>query len=383
MKGLRNGDAGEQKGKPSCDNVKQTETSGLMSPYPAGLILPEVETRPTCTEVWPPVYAAADAKPVGKWTVVTRSDGTKQWAYDGYALYTSVLDKIPGETNGGTKRRTRGDAPAYREPVGPSPNLPPQFRVVQQMTGRILTSNGFSVYTWDKDGPNKSNCDANCAKTWTPVLAPAYAKAQGELSIFERAPGINQWAFRKRPLYTRIEDEKIVSLEGSDIPGWHNVYTTMAPPAPKDFIVQDTRAGQVLADKRGMTVYIYGCGDDAIDQLSCDHPDTPQAYRYAMCGGGDPKRCLETFPYVIADKNAKSGSLAWKVMAIDPQTGRRAKPGAEGAIYVWAFRDRPVYTFARDKFPGDVGADGWGEFNGWRNGFKAFWLRDDFRNNAG
>ena len=382
-KGLRNGDAGEQKGKPGCDNVKQTETSGLMSPYPPGLILPEVETRPTCTQVWPPVMASADAKPVGKWTVVTRNDGSKQWAFDGYPLYTSVLDTMPGQTNGGTHRRTRGDAPAYRKPVSPPPNLPPQFRVEQQMTGRMLTTAGFSVYASDKDGANKSNCDAACLTDWKPVLAPAYAKAQGELSIFERSPGVNQWAFRKKPLYTHIAEEKPASFEGSDEPGWHNVFTTMAPKPPADFIVQASRGGEVLADKKGNTVYIYGCGDDAVDQLSCDHPGTPQAYRFAMCGGGDPKRCLETFPYVIADKNAKSGSLAWSVMAIEPMTGKKAASDSTTALYVWAFRDRPIYTFARDKFPGDIGADGWGEFNAWRNGYKAFWLRDDFRNNAG
>ena len=46
------------------------------------------------------------------------------------------------------------------------------------------------------------------------------------------------------------------------------------------------------------------------------------------------------------------------------------------------FRDRPVYTYAGDREPGDANGDAYGEFNGYRNGFKAFWLRDDFRNNA-
>src|SRR5258708_4253079 len=76
--GLRNGDAGEQKGKPTCDDHKYTDNAGVMSPYPAGLELPEVATRPSCTDVWPPVLAAANAKPVGKWTVVERKDGRKQ-----------------------------------------------------------------------------------------------------------------------------------------------------------------------------------------------------------------------------------------------------------------------------------------------------------------
>ena len=108
MKPLRNGDAGEQKGKPSCDDHKYTENAGLMSPYPGGFILPDVERRMSCVQLWPPVLAADDAKPVDKWTIVKRPDGTKQWAYDGFAVYTSILDKKPGDVIGATKRRMVG-----------------------------------------------------------------------------------------------------------------------------------------------------------------------------------------------------------------------------------------------------------------------------------
>ena len=86
LRDLRNGPAGEQKGKPTCTDTKYTTNAGLMSPYPGGMTLPEVETRPTCVQLWPPAYAAADAKPVGKWTIVDRTDGKKQWAYEGLAL---------------------------------------------------------------------------------------------------------------------------------------------------------------------------------------------------------------------------------------------------------------------------------------------------------
>ena len=81
-----------------------------------------------------------------------------------------------------------------------------------------------------------------------------------------------------------------------------------------------------------------------------------------------------------APEGAKSTSRAWSVVYIDPLTGRFASPKQEGALRVWAFRDRPVYTFAGDRRPGDAFADGHGEFRGQRNGFKAFWLRDDFFN---
>ena len=384
VKPLRNGAIGEQKTKPTCDDTHYRETSGFMSPYPPGFELPEVDTRPSCLQLWPALYAPEGAKETGKWTAVTRPDGKKQWAYDGYALYTSSRDKLPGDTYGGTNRKAEGDAPAYREPVGPKPGVPSQFGVYQVAQGRLLTTaKEYSVYTSDRDGPNTSNCDTGCLQAWAPILAPESAVSQGDWAVIERSPGVKQWAFRKRPLYARIADRKVHGYEGSDEPGWHNVFVQKAPAPPKGFTMQDTRGGVVLADSRGHTIYLYSCADDALDQQACDNPDSPQAYRFAICGGGDPDVCVRTFPYVIADKDAKAESRTWTVMDIDPKTGHRASAGQTGALHVWAFRDRPVYLFGGDKDPGDVEADAWGEFNGHRNGFKAFWLRDDFRENAG
>jgi hypothetical protein len=51
-------------------------------------------------------------------------------------------------------------------------------------------------------------------------------------------------------------------------------------------------------------------------------------------------------------------------------------------MHVWAFRGRPVYTFVDDKNPGDTEGDSFGEWRGTRNGFLAFFLRDDFLDNA-
>src|SRR5688572_24853261 len=49
---------------------------------------------------WPPLAAAADAKPMGDWTVITRADGTKKWAYKGMPLYTWSKDAKPGDATG-------------------------------------------------------------------------------------------------------------------------------------------------------------------------------------------------------------------------------------------------------------------------------------------
>lgn len=53
-----------------------------------------------CAANWPPLFAAADAKGSGDWTVVTRDDGNKQWAYKGKPLYLWVKDSKPGDRTG-------------------------------------------------------------------------------------------------------------------------------------------------------------------------------------------------------------------------------------------------------------------------------------------
>ena len=53
-----------------------------------------------CAASWPPLPATASDKPTGDYTIVTRDDGAKQWAYKGKPLYLWVNDKKPGDKTG-------------------------------------------------------------------------------------------------------------------------------------------------------------------------------------------------------------------------------------------------------------------------------------------
>ena len=381
---MRNGITGDPKNQSLCTYVPTTKTAGLMSPYPPGLTLPELESRKSCAEVWPPVLADENSEPVGSFSIVAMKDGRKLWAYDEHVLYTSILDEEPGDVRGAVTRQHNGETPAPRKVAVAPPAIPPGFVIITTALGRqLLTDKNHSVYVFDGDGLEKSNCDETCTRKWKPVIAPASAQSQGKWSVIERSPGVRQWVFRKKPLYTHVLDPDIKSLEGSDSPGWHNVYTQKAPPPPLEFTMQETSSGIVLADSRGKTIYLYHCGDDSMDQLACDHPRAPQVYRLAICGGGKVERCLRDWPYVVAHADSQSKSRTWTVIEIDPQTGQFAQPGQDGSLRVWAYRGAPVYTYARDESPGDINGHANGEFGGSRNGFKAFFLRDDFFNNAG
>ncbi len=52
-----------------------------------------------CAKNWPP-FAASGGTASGNWTIVTRDDGSQQWAYKGKPLYTWAKDSKPGDVTG-------------------------------------------------------------------------------------------------------------------------------------------------------------------------------------------------------------------------------------------------------------------------------------------
>jgi predicted lipoprotein with Yx(FWY)xxD motif len=53
-----------------------------------------------CLATWHPFRAPTGAQSRGFWEVIPRRDGTKQWAYKGFALYTHSGDMEPGQNRG-------------------------------------------------------------------------------------------------------------------------------------------------------------------------------------------------------------------------------------------------------------------------------------------
>ena len=53
-----------------------------------------------CANNWPPLTVADSAMPMGDYSVITRDDGSKQWAYKGRPLYTWKDDKKAGDISG-------------------------------------------------------------------------------------------------------------------------------------------------------------------------------------------------------------------------------------------------------------------------------------------
>lgn len=90
--------------------------------------------------------------------------------------------------------------------------------------GKIMVDmKNMTLYTFDKDEMNKSNCYDNCAKNWPPLMAPADAMAEGDWTVVERTDGMKQWAYDGKPLYTFVKDTKPGDMtgEGAANGAWH------------------------------------------------------------------------------------------------------------------------------------------------------------------
>jgi predicted lipoprotein with Yx(FWY)xxD motif len=53
-----------------------------------------------CAALWPPMMVGATDQPSGNYTIVTRDDGMRQWAYKGKPVYTYKQDQKAGDRSG-------------------------------------------------------------------------------------------------------------------------------------------------------------------------------------------------------------------------------------------------------------------------------------------
>jgi predicted lipoprotein with Yx(FWY)xxD motif len=110
--------------------------------------------------------------------------------------------------------------PAYT----PAPVYTPASAPVP--AGSVLTtSNGMTVYIFDRDSAGRSTCYDQCAQYWMPVYAPAGAVSTNGLTLIQRADGQMQWATSNgMPLYTYANDHGPGDANGNNIDGsWHVV----------------------------------------------------------------------------------------------------------------------------------------------------------------
>ena len=223
-----------------------------------------------CAKRWIPVSAPNLANPIGDFTLITRDEGTKQWAYKGKPLFTYSADLMPGDALG------IGVSSDYKVAVAARNFIPAQAGLYFD-PGRgvmLTTKEGLTLYRLDTsyhtpDGHGlpysytgsprvgqamgTAACDNECLKTWRPFLASADALPSGHWGIMKRSDGTRQWSYKDYALYSYAGDKKAGDRNGADT---YSVLT--ADDAKRDIYKQD-EFGQaaVRTSDTAATVWSY------------------------------------------------------------------------------------------------------------------------------
>jgi predicted lipoprotein with Yx(FWY)xxD motif len=279
-----------------------------------------------CAETFPPLLAAADAKPIGAWSVITRADGTKQWAFKDAPVYTYAHDMKPGDRNGSAYipvKTAIANDPMKQvwHVVWQPPTLRPGIAINATKTGKILTdAKGMTLYASDRD----SACTGSCLDRWTPLAAPAVATSKEDWTVVTREDGLTQWAYRGKPLYTSRKDVKPGELKADGEDGaWHAVTILPVPPAPVGITMQTTDIGPVFADANGRTLYAWFQPLDHL-KLTCNDA------------------CMHTYWKPVPAPDGVATNDGWA--AVTREDGSRQL----------AYGGQPLYSFAQDSRPGDI-----------------------------
>ncbi|MFF9126799.1 SCO0930 family lipoprotein [Streptomyces sp. NPDC014889] len=211
--------------------------------------------------------------------------------------------------------------------------------------GKVVTdSAGMTLYRFDADvaQPPTSNCDGDCATAWPPVPADDAAAGPGIdkalLGEVTRSDGTKQLTIGGWPAYRYAKDTEVGDANGQ---GVNDKWFALAADGKKASLtdlpglsVKKTELGDVVVDRKGMTVYRFS-------------KDQAWPKSVSACTGS----CLDKWPAVApVAVNDTKGVLKKGMMPFTRPDGVK-----QMTINCW-----PLYTFSGDKAPGDVNGQGVG-----------------------
>lgn len=348
---------------PGASSDQQAELLVFATPKGMTLYSFDKDTTPgksacndDCAKAWPAVTAPADAKPFGDWSIATRDDGSKQWAFRGKPLYSFANDTKSGEYKGdGAANGTWHIAFAN---VGAGMTLPTGIAVreVAEAGGQALVDgHGMVLYTFDGDvRHDKAACGTGpCAGNFVPVSAGGLANPVGDFALVSREDGIQQWTYQGKPLYTFDGDIELGDANGNGVDKRYQVAMVAKYFMPTGVTIRpDERHGGLLTTAEGKTLYAR---DKLVFNGTGGHNSRGGARGNPMIGraigtSGCDAQCEQTWIPLKAPADAQPSGY-WSIVS---------RPDGSAQ---WAYQGYALYTFTGDKKPGDtIGNDSYDFF---------------------
>lgn len=303
-----------------------------------------------CAKAWPPAVVPAGAKAFGDWSVVSRTDGIKQWAFKGKPLYAFAKDTVPGERKGDGLAEKAWTTARFEGLAGLQTPFGIGVAESDYVHGYVLVdSRRMTIYALDGDPSRvKQVCaTSTCPSHWQPVAAPQLANPKGEFSILARDDGGQQWAYQGRPLYTYSADISPGDVQGAGVDKKYQVAILARHFIPKQATIRaDLARGPIVATAAGMTLYRRDTSFHQPDGhgLPGSTPGAP-AVGHAMGTKSCVEDCLKSWTPFVPTADAQPSGF-WDIVV-----------RADGTKQ-WAYKGFALYTYVRDKKPGDkIGND--------------------------
>lgn len=198
----------------------------------------QVCTATGCKIAWMPVEAPEIASSLGSFSVVSRADGTRQWAFRSKPLYLYGGDELPGDALGAgvdkkwsvavlTKNfRPLGLGVVRLEGYGDTftvrnMTLYGGYAFGKRWGGRNLRDTFKDAYAKGKTLGATACDEAECLQSWRPFAAAADAQSGGFWEPITRADGTRQWAYKGYAMYTYAGDKKSGDHTGQAVYTFH------------------------------------------------------------------------------------------------------------------------------------------------------------------
>lgn len=316
-----------------------------------------VPGKSVCTEVcakaWPPVLVPAGAKAHGAWSIVSRDDGSKQWAYGGKPLYRSTKDVQWGEAKGNAAEE--GAWRVARPNWGAGLKVPNvlAIREVAQAPGQVLTTaKGSTLYTYTGNPARDTfRCADPCEAKFAPFSAPLGAHTSGgDFTLVDRSDGVRQWVFKGKPLYTFAGDVEPGDQNGAKMDPRYAVAMIERYFVPPEVALRpDQRFGGVWTNLSGMTLYARETARYPASGATHARGGTKGLFQEGLavgtqpCEVGNKKWCEDNFRPLLASPAAQPSGY-WTLYS-----------RTDGSKQ-WAYQGYALYTYRGDTNPGDMNA---------------------------
>ena len=243
-----------------------------------------------------------------------------------------------GDTYDNKKGNTKVTQPVVK-------NISSLDREVNYLTD---ATNEMSLYTFDKDMLNMTNCNADCQKIW-PIFTGGTTQST-DITVFDVKT--SHLAYRKHPMYFFKNDLATGDVNGDNIKDvWHLIYaTTGTNDTQTKFSTSSNSMTQTyLTGKNGLALYTFD--KDDINESVCY--GTPDAKPLGSCEARWPV-------FYSADlSNLPAGTIRSDFGTIDRNLTKALKDDSGKVIATkqTTYKGEPLYYWFKDAKSGDTTGD--------------------------